>query len=106
MVYIMLTTWGPMSKVAEVGKIYLEVRKTPIDKSIMKRVVAMGIRVVKEGVRNTSIYDVKPGKVEEALADMTKRMLAFSVIEGFECQMEVLMSGTEAMPLVGLQMPE
>ena len=102
----MLTTWGPMSKVAEVGKIYLEVRKTPIDRSIMKRVVAMGIRVVKEGVRNTSIYDVKPGKVEEALADMTKRMLAFSVIEGFKCQIEVLMSGTEAMPLVGLQMPE
>lgn len=44
--------------------------------------------------------------MEEALADLTKRLLAFSVIEGYEYEMEVLMSGTEAMPLVGLQMPE
>lgn len=102
----MLTSWCPTSKAEEVGKKYLEVRKTPIDRSIMKRVVAMAMRMIKEGIRNTAIYDVKPGKVEEALADMTKRMLAFSVIEGYEYEMEVLISGTEAMPLVGLQMPE
>jgi len=106
MVYIMITTWNLASKVAEVGKKFLEVRKTPLDRSIMKRVVPMGVRMLKDGIRNVAIYDVKPGKTEEALGEMTKRMLTFSEIEGFEFEMEVLMSGTEAMPLIGLKMPE
>ncbi|MHA1256083.1 MAG: hypothetical protein ACTSPS_10850 [Promethearchaeota archaeon] len=106
MVYIMITTWSPASKVAEVGKKFIEVRKTPLDRSIMKRVVPMGVRMLKDGIRNVGIYDVKPGKTEEALGDLTKRMLAFSEIEGFKSEMEVLMSGTEAMPLIGLKMPE
>ena len=107
MVLIMITTWGHLSKVNEVGKIYLEQRKkNPIDKSIMKRIVPMGIILVKEGIRNTVIYEAKPGKEKEALADLTKRMLPYSEIEGFKCQIEVLMSGTEAFPLIGLQMPE
>ena len=55
MVYIMITTWGPASKVAEVGKKYLEVRKTPLDRSIMKRVVPMGVRMLKDGIRRVSI---------------------------------------------------
>ena len=102
----MSTVWFPASKVAEVGKKFLEVRKTPLDRSIMKRVVPMGVRILKEGIRNIGIYEVKPGKTEDALGDLTKRMLAFSEIEGFESQLEVLMSGTEAMPLIGLKMPE
>ena len=106
MVYIMITTWGPASKVAEVGKKFIEVRKTPLDRSIMKRVVPMGVRMLKDGIRNIGIYEVKPGKTEEAMGELTKRMLAFSEIEGFEVEMEVLMSGTEAMPLIGLKMPE
>ncbi len=106
MVYIMLTTWSPTNKASEVAKIYLEVRKNPIDRSVMKRVVPMGVRMIKDGIRNIAIYEVKPGKVEEAMGDLTKRLLTFSKIEGYKSQMEVLMSGTEAMPLVGLQMPD
>ena len=57
MVYIMSTIWFPASKVEEVGKKFLEVRKTPLDRSIMKRVVPMGVRITKEGIRNIGIYE-------------------------------------------------
>jgi len=106
MVLILLTTWGPLGKAEEVAKIYLEVRKTPIDRSIMKRVVPMGIRMTEGGLRNISIYEAKPGKVAEALADLAKRVLPFGEIEGYKIEMETLLSGTEAMPLLGLKMPE
>ena len=85
---------------------YLEVRKTPIDRSLMKRVVPIGMRIAEGGIWGISIYEVKPGKVEEAMADLTKRTLPFGQIEGYKLEMEVLMTGVEALPLVGLKMPE
>lgn len=106
MVLILLRTWSPMGRAEEVGKIYLEVRKTPIDRSLMKRVVPIGMRIAEGGIWGISIYEVKPGKVEEAMADLTKRVLPFGEIEGYRLDMEVLMTGAETMPLVGLKMPE
>ena len=103
----MITSWYPSAKAVEVGKKYIEIRKENVlDRSVGKRVVPVAVRVVKDGIRNTSLYEAKPGKYEELLATMTKTMLKFGEIEGYEYEMETLMSGNEAMPLIGMSMPE
>lgn len=107
MVLILITSFYPLGKAEEVAKIYLEVvRQKPLDRSLAKRLVPLGIRMTKEGIRVIAVYEVKPGKTEEALADLTKRVLPFGQIEGYEIEVETLLSGTEALPLIGLKMPE
>ena len=106
MVLILLTTWCPLGKAEEAGKAYLEVRKTPLDRNLAKRVVPIGLKLTEDGIRNIAIYEPKPGKLEEALAELTKRVLPFGEIEGYKIEIETLLTGTEAMPLVGLKMPE
>jgi len=107
MVLILITSFYPLGKAEEVAKIYLEeVRQKPLDRSLAKRLVPLGIRMTKEGIKVIAVYEVKPGKTEEALADLTKRVLPFGEIEGYEIEVETLLSGTEALPLIGLKMPD
>lgn len=53
-----------------------------------------------------TISEVKEGKFNEFMQRAYKQVLMYSVIEGYSTELEVFMSGVEAMPLVGLKMPE
>ena len=104
---LMITSWYPVSKATEIGKLYLEIRKKyPLDRSIGKRVVPVAVRNVKDGIRNVSIYEAKKDKFEALMAHMVKLMLEFGKVEGYKYEIETLMSGNEAMPLIGMEMPE
>ncbi len=51
--------------------------------------------------------DVKEGKLQETLDLVYRRMLMFgNLVKEVSYEVEVYMSGTEAMPMIGLQMPE
>jgi hypothetical protein len=107
MVYIMITSYYPPHIANEVGKMYLEVRKdSTLKASIAKRIVPVGVASIKGGYKITAVYDVKPGKLEEALLILSNAMLKFGEIEGYTYHMETLLSGAEAMPMLGLEMPE
>ena len=107
MVYIMITSYYPGHLAEEVGKKYIEVRKnSEIKPSHAKRLVPAGVFSTKDGFRITAIYDVKPGKFEETMKLLTKSMLIFSEIEGYSYTMETLLSGAEALPMLGMKMPE
>ncbi|MFX1339331.1 MAG: hypothetical protein ACFFDK_12035 [Promethearchaeota archaeon] len=106
MVYILITSLYPLGKAEEVAKAYLEVRKTPLDRNLAKRVVPLAVRMTKEGIKVIAVYEVKPGKAEEALADLSKRVLPFGEVEGYKLEVETLLSGSEALSLLGLKMPE
>ena len=102
--YIMVTTWYPMKAAEKVGKKFLESLKVPLDKAILKRVLSAS-SMKKEGIKGTVIYEVKPGKVAEANLEVSKRILNFSGIEGFRGEIEILSTAAEALPLIGLEMP-
>ncbi|MBA7622648.1 hypothetical protein ES703_30026 [subsurface metagenome] len=107
MVLIITESWWPAGKSAEVGKIYLEVRKKyPVDKSIEKRESA-AIWAVKEGMHSIGIYSIKPGKVKEAMDIASNRALMIaSSIEGLKYNIIIAYDLVEAMPLIGLKAPE
>ncbi len=104
---IVTTTWFPAGKSSEVGKKYLEVLKQfPPDKTIAKVIVRVGVRTTKEGMKSFSIFEIKEGKLKEFMDIAYKQILMFSEIEGYRSEMEFYMSGAEALPLIGLEMPE
>ncbi|MBD3254419.1 MAG: hypothetical protein GF383_04960 [Candidatus Lokiarchaeota archaeon] len=107
MVYIMITSYYPLHVVKQVGEKYIEVRKkSGIKPSMAKRVVPVGVATTKDGFRITAVYEVKPGQYEETLKELTKTMLILAEVEGYTYVMETLLTGAEAMPMIGMSMPE
>ena len=107
MVMVVSTSWFPTSKSGEVGKKYLEVLKQfPPNKTISKVLVRVGVRTTPDGMKAFSISEIKEGKLKEFMDLAYKQILIYSEIEGYRTEMEFYMSGIEALPLVGLEMPE
>lgn len=107
MVIVMSTAYFPADKSEEVGKKYIEVtKKFPPDRSISKPILRVGVRVTTDGMKVITISEVKEGKFSEFMNRIYQQVLIYSEIEGYRTEQEVFMSGTEAMPLVGLKMPE
>ncbi len=104
---VVTTSWFPASKASEVGKKYLEVLKQfPRDKTISKVIVPVGVRTTSDGMKSFTISEIKEGKLKEYMDLAYKQILIYSEIEGYKAEMEFYMSGVEALPLVGLKMPE
>lgn len=106
MVLVMITSWFPPGKAAEAGKKYIEVMKKYPPESFEKSVLLIGVRATKDGMKSISITEAKKGDLEKVLNIEMKRMLMFGAIEGFTYDTETYLSGAEAMPMVGLGMPE
>lgn len=108
MVIVMTISYFPADKSAEAGKVYLEVDKQfPRDKTLSKLLVPVAVKVTPEGMKSISISEVKEGKIREFLERVYEQILLFSKkIEGYKANIEVFMSGVEALPLVGLKMPD
>ena len=107
MVMVVSTSWFPTSKSSEVGKKYLEILKQfPPDKTISKLIVTVGVRTTPDGMKAFSISEIKEGKLKEFMDIAYKQILIYSEIEGYKTEMEFFMSGAEALPLVGLEMPD
>ena len=107
MVVVVSTTYFPAGKSAEVGKKYLEVlKKYPPDRTIAKVILPVAVRVTSDGMKAISISEVKDGKFKEFMRLVYEQILLYSEIEGYRSDVEVYMSGIEALPLVGLEMPE
>lgn len=108
MVLVMTTSYFPANKAAEAGKNYLEgLKKIPRDKSLAKTILPVGARVTQDGVKAISIAEVKEGKFIEYMENVHKRLLFYSgQMEEYRVEVEVFMSGAEALSLVGLEPPE
>jgi len=107
MVVVVSTSYFPVAKSAEVGKKYLEVlKKYPPDRTLSKVILRVAVRVTPDGMKAFTISEVKDGKFKEYISLVYEQILLYSDIEGYRSEVEVYMSGTEALPLVGLEMPE
>jgi len=107
MVVVMSTSYFPAAKSEEVGKKYLEVlKKYPPDRSISKLILRVAVRITPDGMKAFTISEVKEGKFNEFMKLAYEQILLYSEIEGYRSEIEVCMSGAEALPLVGLEMPE
>lgn len=105
---VIIKTQWPHNVSEDVGKAYLEVmKKYPVDRSLYKAAVASCVKATTEGLKALAVDDVKEGKLQETLDLVYRRMLMFgNLVKDLRYEIEVYMSGTEAMPMIGLQMPE
>ncbi|MFX0036003.1 MAG: hypothetical protein ACFE9I_10235 [Candidatus Hermodarchaeota archaeon] len=107
MVLIMITSWIPFGKEKEAGQKYIEVtKKYPMDRTLEKNLVPLGVRATKKGIKVFTVTEVKKGKYEEMIKRISEMQLAYSEIPGFKYTIETFLSGIDAMPMVGLMMPE
>ena len=105
---VIIKTQWPHNVAEDVGKAYIEVmKKYPVDKSLYKAAVSSCVKATNEGFKAIAVDDVKQGKLQETLDLVYRRMLMFgNLVKDLRYEIEVYMSGTEAMPMIGLQMPE
>ena len=107
MPYIVVTSWYPSHKALEVAPKYLEaMQAVPDDENLYSSVVPVAVTTTKDGFKTTSISEVKPGKLEEALELGQKRLVMFWEIEGFEYSIEVQSTAAEALARIGMSTPE
>jgi hypothetical protein len=106
MVIMIVESWFPPGKSSDAGKTWIEiVKKYPPDRSISKRLF-VAVRPTREGMNTIGVWDVKDGKYKEALARMNAAMLMYGKIEGFNYEIKTYMSAVEAMPIIGLEVPD
>ena len=106
MVLIMTTTWIPQGKEVEIGEKYLNIMREIPGESFEKSVLPLGVISTKEGTKVISIVKIKEGQYEKAINRVTKRLLKLSSVNGLKYQIETLLSGQEALSLIGLGIPQ
>ena len=108
MPHIMVTAWYPMgpTKAAEVAKkAYEVVKKFPADESIAT-LLAQGFMGSKVGIKAITIWNVKEGKLEEALTRIGDMLRFYAEVEGFTYKSELMVTVEEAWATVGMKPPE
>ncbi|MBY9020592.1 MAG: hypothetical protein KGD67_06010 [Candidatus Lokiarchaeota archaeon] len=107
MVLILGTTRFPVSKAKEVSKRYIEISKDfPPDKTLEKLILRLAARIIGDEIESISLSEVKEGKYEEVLKRGMMLQLRFADIEGIKFKNEIFLSGVDALPMVGFEMPE
>ena len=106
MVLLMITTWFPPEKEEEVNQIYFSLpEKYPVDESLGKTLVPMGVSSTKEGTKVIIVFEVAKGKFADAMELVAKQLREFRHIEGYRYEIETLLSQAEAMNLIGVAIP-
>ncbi len=107
MVIVMSTLYFPTEKSEKVGKKWLEIlNKFPADGSLSTTILPVAVRVTPDGMKAIGLSEVKEGKFDEFIKLLYAQILEWSKLEGLRSNIEVFMSGVDAMTLVGLGMPE
>ena len=100
MLFLDTHTW-PMEKSAEVGQVFVKALPTlPPYIKLTGPFVAMG----GEGVKAWLIWDVEKGHEEEGLIIIMKFMMDYANIGGQKFTLEPVVTGADALPLVGLSL--
>jgi hypothetical protein len=94
MVLVVVTSLFPPEKGMEVQIKYEEVQKKfPLPSFIKLKKV--GLRWIREGMKAVAIYEVKKGKVADALNFVYRYEFEFAGIEGYSNEIETLLTAEE-----------
>ncbi len=108
MVHIMATAWWPPNptKGAEIAKKgYDAAKKFPADESLLTLLV-QGFMGDKIGTKSISIWNIKEGKLEDALTRIMDEMRFYAEVEGFTYKLDLMVTVEEAWATVGMTPPE
>ncbi|MHA1105272.1 MAG: hypothetical protein ACTSPN_06065 [Promethearchaeota archaeon] len=106
MPYIIGTMFYPSHKQGDITKRYIEITGNyPPDESLYEQLGAP-VRTKENGVVVMSIWEIKKGKMDEALLRLGKFYFEFIDIEEYEYTLRVWHTFQEAVAIGGLKLPE
>jgi len=90
----------------EVAKTWLKIRnKYPADDSMGEQ-LCVPVSTQEDGIILMAVYDVKPGKLEQAYNFYFRFFYEFNNIAGFEYTVKVWSTFDEAIGIAGIEVPE
>ena len=108
MPYMVITNWYPSYKLPEVLKVYPEMlKKYPpnVLAELGEYRVEMAGTATEKGLKSMNVFEVKEGKLEEALKTARGALAMFRSIEGYVYTIEVWTTITEGFESIGMQAP-
>jgi hypothetical protein len=100
--YAIMTASYPNDKIKEVIDVYLKaMAKYPDDPSLATPIVPVATRPTHHGMTVIVVYEIKKGKLEDALALGAKRMAMFNVIPGYRYSIKLFTNLEEGMKIAG-----
>jgi hypothetical protein len=102
MPYLISFAWYPLSQTNTVAQKYLEMfQKLPVI-SCIKRIVPAANAATKEGIEVMVVDEVKQEDVGEALDYLSRFLIEFRDIEGFNFHIRTFSTLTEGMAYIGV----
>lgn len=106
MSYIIANAIYPSDKQNAVKEIYLsQVKNNPPNYENIDTIIPLAVNRTHDGINTMIVTKAKPGRLEEALADVRKRVFGYNEIPGYECKIEVWATMEEAFAVAGIPMP-
>jgi hypothetical protein len=99
--FIVATATYPPDKATQITKKFLKGAEKPLP-SFIKPGHILTAPAGKLGIKVLVIYDIDDAKFKEGVKEIAKRYVPFYDVEGFRYTFEVMMSTTEAIPLLGI----
>jgi hypothetical protein len=99
--FIVMTTTYPPDKAIEVARAFIKSTEMPF--TYLKRIQTLTSTHQELGIKALSIFEVHDDKVPDGFKELTKRVVElFYSIEGLRYQIEPMLTGEEAIPLLPL----
>ncbi|MFX1410368.1 MAG: hypothetical protein ACFFA6_08445 [Promethearchaeota archaeon] len=107
MVLLVATVLIPHAAASKIAKKYIEMLKKYPPRPEISETIALGTRATKKGIIILSVMDVKKGKVEEAIIDISGQYQEYvASIEGLKWKLNTFMDMAEAYKAIGMEPPE
>lgn len=103
---ILIKTWFPPHKADEVANVYMEELKSHRPDRTLGKSLTTSIKSNQNGIVSLEIFEVKEGKLEDALTHYHDVQIMYHNIEGFRYEIEVWRTPVEALALLGMKPPE
>ena len=97
---LMITTWYPPKKSADVAKIYL---KQPRELPYVTKWRVFNCAAGKDGMKQYHLVYTERGKLEEATLELNKYFMPLLQIEGFSILHEPLIGIQDSYSLIGMK---
>ena len=100
--FVMITMTYPPDKAVELAKIFIQIEQESPVSPFIKIVGRFVTSSLESGVKVISIAEIDAGKEDEALKEISKRIVQGFGVEGFRYQIEPVFPAEEAMSMLPL----
>jgi hypothetical protein len=101
--HIRQITTFPLKSVVETGKLFVEgLKDDPLPDYV--KLLGLYVEYGGKGITTYDLYEIEKGHEDEGIKALTKDLIKYYDVEGYEVISKTVMTAEEALPLLGLSM--